>query len=215
MCTILSKHPFIGKNYDSAVDAWMMFTNNKGLIKQSAVFPPDHPLEWVSVYGSITFSQSGKEMPVSGVNEAGLVVEQATLLETVYPEQEGKPAAGSLEATQFLLDICINVEQALTALEQIAIVKTSWPIHYALFDGGGNMAVVEYLNGGKQVYEGDAAKARMLSNTGYRHEEMRIECRWTEDMFENLNEFRRPDTVWSNAYDLSRRKIYLKQAKER
>jgi hypothetical protein len=52
----------------------------------------------------------------------------------------------------------------------------------------------------------------MLTNTTYRHEEMRIECRWTEDMFENLNEFRRPDTVWSNVYDLGRRKIYLKQA---
>lgn len=212
MCTILSKHLFIGKNYDSVVDIGMMFTNKKGLIKQSAVFQPDRPLEWVSAYGSITFSQSGKEMPVSGVNEAGMAVEQATLRETVYPEHEGKPAAGSLEATQFLLDTCINVEQALAALERIAIVKTSWPVHYALFDGGGNMAVVEYLNGKKRVYEGDAAKGRMLTNTVYRHEEMGLECLWTEDMFEALNEFRRPDTVWSNVYDLGRRKIYLKQA---
>ena len=106
MCTIIAKNKLIGKNYDSIVDLGMLFTNKRGQIKSSAVFPPEQPLEWVSCYGSITFSQSGKELPVCGMNEKGLVVEQATLQSSAYPETEGKSALSSLEMTQYLLDTC-------------------------------------------------------------------------------------------------------------
>jgi hypothetical protein len=71
MCTILSKHPFIGKNYDSVVEQDDVH-KQKGLIKQAAVFPPDRPLEWISAYGSITFSQSGKEMPSAASTKQAL-----------------------------------------------------------------------------------------------------------------------------------------------
>jgi hypothetical protein len=211
MCTILSKSQFIGKNYDSAAGTGMMFTNKKGLIKQAAVFPPGRPVEWVSAYGSITFSQSGKEYPVGGINEAGLVVEQATLPEAGYPEHQGKPLASSLETTQYLLDTCRSVDQALDALERFSITKTSWPVHYALFDSSGAAAVVEYLAGKKQVYRGEADGSLLLTNTGYREEKPQIECHSSEEMFTVLEEYRRPDTVWSNVYDTGERKLYLKR----
>ena len=212
MCTIISKNHLIGKNYDSAVDTGMMFTNKRGLIKSSAVFPSGQSLEWVSVYGSITFSQSGKEMPVSGVNEAGLVVEQATLLSSVYPEYQRKPVASCLEATQYLLDTCNSVEQALDALDRIDIAKASWPIHFVLFDPDGNRAIVEYLQGDKTVYRGCTKKSMVVDNTEYEQQECRMELISITDTFEHLEELRVKDTVWSHVYDLEAQKIYLKSA---
>jgi penicillin V acylase-like amidase (Ntn superfamily) len=75
MCRIIAKGNLIGKSFDSIVKAGMIFTNKRGQIKSAAVFPPERPLEWVSLYGSVTFSQCGKEFPVSGINERGLVAE--------------------------------------------------------------------------------------------------------------------------------------------
>lgn len=132
MCTIISRDQFIGKNLDSIVDTGMLFTNKRGLTKKAAVFPPDRPLEWTAAYGSITFCLSGKEMPACGINETGFVAEQATLPVAEYPALAGKPSASILEATQFLLDTCSSVEQALAALDSITITKTSWPVHFAL-----------------------------------------------------------------------------------
>lgn len=211
MCTIIMKNHFIGKNLDSVVSEGMLFTNKRGLIKKAAVFPPDHPLEWVTSYGSITFSLSGKEMPACGVNEAGLVVEQATLPSGIYPEQEGKPLAGILEATQFLLDTCSSVEQALIVLEQFDIIKSSWPVHLALVDSCGNMAVVEFLQGKKVIREGITQKARLLANTEYQHQEIQMECTSEGEMFSRLEDEIRQDTIWSNVYDLRERKLYLKR----
>lgn len=215
MCTIIMKSHLIGKNFDSVVNVGMMFTNKRGLVKNAAVFPPDRPLEWVSSYGSISFSLSGKEMPACGVNEAGLVVEQATLPEGVYPkEQEGKPLAGILEATQFLLDTCSNVEQALIALEQFDVVKSSWPVHLALVDSCGNMAVVEFLQGRKVILRGTTETARLLTNTEYQHQEIQMECTSAEEMFSRLEDERRQDTIWSNVYDLRSRKLCLKRSND-
>lgn len=210
MCTIITKNHLIGKNYDSVVNTGMLFTNKRGLIKNAAVFPPDRPLEWVSSYGSITFSQSGKEMPVSGINETGLIVEQATLPSTVYPEYQSKPVASSLEATQYLLDTCSSVGQALEALELINVSKSSWPIHFALIDGEGNRAFVEFLLGEKKVCQGDVLEAAIMDNTEYKKQGCRMELRTVEEAFENLEELRAKTTVWSNVYDLEERKFYLK-----
>jgi hypothetical protein len=192
----------------------MIFTNKRGLIKQAAVFPPDRPLEWVSIYGSITFAQSGKEYPVSGVNEAGLIVEQATLPPAQYPEHQGKPLASSLEATQYLLDACGSVEQALDALERFTIAKTSWPVHYMLLDGSGTAAVVEFLEGQKQIHRISSAEGTLLANTLYSTKKPQYDCDSAENMLKELEKYRRPDTVWSNVYDLGSRKLYLKRRQD-
>ena len=42
-------------------------------------------IAWTSKYGSATFNQYGREFPMGGMNEAGLVVESMMLFETEYP----------------------------------------------------------------------------------------------------------------------------------
>ena len=209
MCTIIAKGNLVGKNFDSIVKTGMIYTNKRGQIKSAAVFPPERALEWVSVYGSLTFSQCGKEFPVGGINESGLVVEQATLRSSGYPESGGKPIASSLEVTQYLLDTCKSVEQALAALDRIAISVSSWPIHFALFDSGENRAVVEYLNGEKKVYQGYPDQAIVIDNTEYQVQQCKLELKSEGDLFEHLSELKAKDTVWSNGYDLRERKLLL------
>jgi len=210
MCTIIIKDHLVGKNYDSAAYSGMVFTNKRGLIKSSSVFPPDRPLEWVSSYGSITFSQSGKEFPVSGINEAGLVVEQATLPAAQYPDQEDMPSASSLQTTQYLLDTCGSVDQALDTMKRFTIVRTSWPVHFALIDSRGDCAVVEYLEGKKKVFRSGTDRAILINNEPFSENEPKIDCRQPDDMFEILKASERQETVWSNVYDSRRRTVCVK-----
>lgn len=210
MCTIIAKNHFIGKNFDSVVNTGMIFTNKRGLIKTAAIFPPEIPLEWVSLYGSITFSQSGKEYPVCGMNECGLVVEQATLKSTVYPDQDGNPAASSLEMTQFLLDTCSNIGQALDALARAVIVTTSWPVHFALFDREGNRVIVEFLKGEKKIYQEKSSESIVMDNTEYLQRNCLLELRTVGEVFETLDELRARDTIWSAVYDLNGMKIHIR-----
>jgi penicillin V acylase-like amidase (Ntn superfamily) len=72
----------VGKNMDVFYDEGYLFSNQRNLAKTAFVLPPGKPAVWVSQYGSLTFHQSGKEFPVGGMNETGLVVEQMTLWET-------------------------------------------------------------------------------------------------------------------------------------
>jgi penicillin V acylase-like amidase (Ntn superfamily) len=46
--------------------------NKRGLEKSSAV--EQSPARWTSCYGSVAFVQFGRDNPMSGMNEAGLVV---------------------------------------------------------------------------------------------------------------------------------------------
>lgn len=215
MCTIIMKDHLVGKNYDSVVKTGMIYTNQRGLIKQAAAAPPNPALDWVSSYGSITFSQAGREYPVSGMNEMGLVAEQATFPGTIYRSHGGKPAASSLEMTQYLLDTCADTEEALHALERNNIVRTSWPVHYALADSGGTMAVVEYREGTMHVYRGRTCEPQLLTNTEYRVNELQQECRDADDLAGILTYRERPDTVWTNLYDLQALEIFVKNAASR
>lgn len=94
MCTVFtgieSQCYLLGKNYDCFADGGMVFTNKRKVKRKSLVLSPEKELEWVSQFGSVTFSQSGKGMPVCGVNEKGLIVEQATFPATVYPDTTEK-----------------------------------------------------------------------------------------------------------------------------
>lgn len=231
MCTIFvgqeAGNCIVAKNYDCFVEAGMIFTNKRKVKKKSLVMPPEQEFYWTSVYGSVTFSQSGKGMPVCGMNEAGLVVEQATLPETVYPVMESKKTISCLEAIQYLLDTCENVKQAIEAFSDFNISNQSGKLHYFLIDKEGNKAIVEFLNGELHVFR-DEALIPILTNSCYEglckgktsyvseyeensfyrfkvvKDELKRNLEWTMDsVYRILYEVRRKDTVWSVVYDLA------------
>lgn len=245
MCTVIRMNSpdgfLLGKNNDNFLHQGMLFSNRKGIRKQALIAPPDTPLHWVSTYGGMSFSQCGKELPVGGMNEAGLVVEQTTLPETRYPEYRGGAAVGELQVIQYLLDTCADVAEALQALSEVEIRNPTWPLQYVLADGAGDMAIVEYLNGGMSVIRGERLRIKAVANSRY---DKAMACRlegtasFTDayeansmqrfataaellesmdpndatTVFSLLERVKRPDTVWQVVYDMNRRAIHLRTA---
>src|SRR5437660_3571671 len=81
-----SAEKIVAKSYDWDLGNGMALVNKRHVAKTAlAALPGDHPAQWTSTYGSVTFNQHGRELPVSGMNEAGLVVEIMWLDSSVYP----------------------------------------------------------------------------------------------------------------------------------
>src|SRR4029078_10666679 len=70
-----------GRNYDFEIGQGYVMTNRRGVVKHST----GGLLAWTSRYGSITFNQWGREFPMDGMNEKGLVIALMWLEGTVYP----------------------------------------------------------------------------------------------------------------------------------
>ena len=156
-----------GRNYDWNIGNGHVFENRSGLRKQSWVIPPEKPVSWVSKYGSITFNQFGKEFPLGGMNESGLVVEVMWLNETVWPSPDGRPAMNELQWVQYQLDNHATVAEVIASDRNIRIGQTSSNIHYLVADAEGNAATIEFLNGELVVHTGADLESKVLTNNTY------------------------------------------------
>lgn len=171
MCTTIrfmdNESYIAANNQDIFLEEGVIFTNNRGAKKSALIMPPEKSLEWVSKYGSISFCQCSKENPSGGMNEEGFVVTQMTLMETVYPPYDERPAVGQMQLIQYLLDTCKKVDEALDAMQRIRISQATWTIHYMLFDRDGQSAIIEFLDGKIVVYKDEDLKIKALANSIY------------------------------------------------
>jgi len=78
---------YLGKNFDYPIGSGFIFINQRNDIKTGVCIPPEKPSQWVSKYGSISFNVYGKDLPMSGMNEKGLVIE--TLWQTYFTYSPG------------------------------------------------------------------------------------------------------------------------------
>jgi choloylglycine hydrolase len=141
--------------------------NNRGIAKTASV-SDDNPARWTSTYGSVTFNQYGREFPLGGVNEAGLVVEVLWLDKTVYPSPDERAALGCLPWVQYMLDKCATAAEAFATLEEVRVVDETARVHYFIADAAGGCAVAEFLDGKAVVSAGDVdMPARALANNTY------------------------------------------------
>jgi len=101
-----------GKNLDWILDEGLLIVNKKGVSKRAMVLDPtEKTAQWVSRYGSVTFNQYGREMPMGGMNEAGLVVESLWLDNTRNPQPDERP--GLISWPQYQLDNCRTVAEVV------------------------------------------------------------------------------------------------------
>ena len=157
-----------GRNYDWITGAGMVCTNLRGLQKTSMKTSDGITISWVSVYGSITFNQYGKEFPTGGMNEKGLVVELMWLDDTKYPEPDKLPAIGVLQWIQYQLDCCATIDEIIATDSKLRITsKDGAPLHYLVADANGNVATIEFLNGKIVVHKGNDLPFPVLTNNTY------------------------------------------------
>lgn len=158
--------PVFGRNYDWSVEDGFLVTNKRGAVRFSA--RADDPATWVSRYGSVTFNQYGRGIPMGGMNEAGLVVECMWLRSTVYPEPDDRPAVGELGWVQFQLDNAATVGEVVAKDSLIRIDGgNSSPLHFLVSDREGGCAAIEFLGGKSVVHREDGLPWRALANSEY------------------------------------------------
>ncbi len=65
-----------------------MILNKRGVSKTAAIAAEaveGEPVSWISQFGSVTFNYVGREFPMVGINEAGLVVAALGTRWSEYP----------------------------------------------------------------------------------------------------------------------------------
>ncbi len=159
---------YYGRNFDFPVGEGLIQINERNMVKQAMVLPSDKPFSWVSLYGSITFNQVGREFPYGGMNEAGLVVEQMWLDGTRYPEEDERFALNELQWVQYQLDRAATLQQVIDSDTLLRISDRPFAyLHFLVTDAQGNSAVIEFLDGTMVVHRGEELPVAVLTNSTY------------------------------------------------
>ena len=120
----------------------------RGMQRHGEVGP--NSVRWISKYGSVIAS-------ADGMNEKGLVANLLWLVESRYPEYDGKQTGLTVAAwVQYMLDNYASVAEAVSAMqaEPFVVVSSTIPgtdrfttVHLSLSDASGDNAVFEYIDG--------------------------------------------------------------------
>jgi choloylglycine hydrolase len=164
--------PVVGKNYDWSVGDGLVIVNKRGVHKTAAQYRDEKfgkPIRWTSKFGSVTFNQFGRELPMGGMNEAGLVVELLMLTESVYPDSDSRPSISMLQWVQYQLDNFSTTEEVIESNSQLRILPPlAGPgMHYFVCDQAGNCATIEFLKGELVYRSGENLPVKVLANSTY------------------------------------------------
>jgi len=162
--------PVFGRNLDWYVGDGLVVINKRGVEKTAITGPDgrDNLLSWTSKYGSATFNQHGREFPLGGMNETGLIVETMVLEDTEYPSPDSRPEVQTLQWVQYQLDNFSTIEEVISGQSQIRIREIADPgLHFLVCDRMGNCATIEFI-GKKAVYHTkETMPVKALTNSIY------------------------------------------------
>ena len=144
-------------------------------------------VKWTSKYGSVI--ASGYDVSTTdGMNEAGLAANVLWLVESSYPDYDGKSPGLSMAAwAQYVLDNFATVEEAIRVLEKnpFTIVTDSVPgeerlatLHLSLSDASGDSAIVEYIDGKQVIHHG--RQYQVMTNSPTFDEQLALNAYWTQ-----------------------------------
>ena len=157
-----------GRNYDWWIEHCLIVVNKRGVAKSA--FTEKNPAKWISKYGSVTFNQYGREFPLGGMNEAGLVIECMWLRQTEYPVTDSRPELPELQWMQFHLDTSSTVDEVIASDKKVKItVRNAQPIHFLVCDRKKGSAVIEFIEGRMKAYTGDNLPVSALTNNTYEY----------------------------------------------
>lgn len=158
----------LGQNYDFALTHAGIFINQSGYIKTSLVNHPKNEFSWVSKYGSLTFSQFGQELPASGINEKGLIVQMLWNFDEpiLQPKNENGAYLNELQWVQYQLDNFQTTDEVKANLHKIEIEKTIADLHYVICDKV-QCLLIEYVDGKLTIFSEDEYYPRTITNNSY------------------------------------------------
>lgn len=154
-----------GRNYDWSIEHCLIIVNKRS-VKKTAL-TEDNPAQWISKYGSITFNQYGREFPLGGMNEAGLVIECLWLESTKYPQADSRFGLSDLQWIQYQLDNFARVDEVIASNKDVRITVRSTPLHFLVCDRSGRAATIEFLDGTMVVHTREDLPVSVLTNSTY------------------------------------------------
>lgn len=157
-----------GRNFDWHTGHCLIMVNKRGVSKIADSPVGHNPAKWVSKYGSVTFNQYGREFPLGGMNEAGLVIECMWLRPAQYPAADARAELSELQWIQYQLDNCATVAEVIDGDETVRIAADGpAPLHFLVCDAEGEAAAVEFLEGKMVVHTGKDLPVTALTNSTY------------------------------------------------
>jgi len=207
----------LAKNFDWFIGDGFLIINNRGVTKSAFLLNDAQTVKWKSRYGSITFNQLGKEFPLGGMNEKGLVIEELNYSLSKYPPAK-TANVNELQWIQYHLDNSQSVQEVLENLEEITISPLLFKLHYFLCDRSGEVAIIEFLEGEVKYYSGEEIIVPVLTNNSYenslkylRHHEGFGGSRTVSDGSESPERFVRAATLIRN-YDSATNRSVISDA---
>jgi len=143
----------LGQNYDFALGDGAIFVNASGKEKTSLAEGDQRPLKWRATYSSVVFSQFGKEMPISGMNEKGLVVQGLWNEDASYPPVNRQTSASlnELQWIQYQLDTAGSVADVERSLAATPIHQDYASLHYVVCEASGACALIDFDEIGTRI----------------------------------------------------------------
>jgi penicillin V acylase-like amidase (Ntn superfamily) len=163
--------PVYGRNFDWTLGDGHIVINKRSVAKTAISDQPGdvgNRLSWVSKYGSATFNLFGREFPLGGMNEAGLVVESMMLDKTQYPPKDSRPEIVVSQWIQYQLDNNSRVEDVIASDSKIRIqASRDSKLHFFICERSGICATIEFI-GGELIYHTDERiPVKTLTNSTY------------------------------------------------
>jgi choloylglycine hydrolase len=162
-----------GRSYDWSFGEGYIMINKRGQFKTAFTYWEENKnnlASWTSKYGSVTFVQYGREIAFDGMNEAGLVVSELWLEESVYPSADTRSSISLDQYVQYLLDNFSTVDEIISSDTVIRIRPTPsgfTKIHFFIADSSDNCMVVEFLNGKMVYHTKDSMPVKAITNNTY------------------------------------------------
>ncbi len=169
---VASDETVCGANLDWPEDLeGYVLVNPRGLEKTfvpwSGFGPSEHdgePPTWVAKYASVTLTCFGRDFIEGGMNEQGLIIEQANLA-SVYPPDDGRPGVSSQQWMQYALDSFRDVGEVVEHLGDVRQDGEGW--HFLVLDRSGDWAVVEFIDGSHVVHRAGRHEFGIITNATY------------------------------------------------
>jgi penicillin V acylase-like amidase (Ntn superfamily) len=162
--------PVFGRNFDFSAGQGQVQVNLRNQRKTSFPVGTEKPFAWISRFGSLSFNQHGREFPYGGMNEAGLVIAQMMHSNDSarYPDCDERGGLTELQWIQYQLDVSATVADVIASDATVRISNASIaPLHFLAADAGGDVAVIEYLDGKTVVHRGKDLAFAALANDPY------------------------------------------------
>lgn len=166
-CLSMEDRALLAKNLDWPIDDGLILVNRSG-VRKSSFSMTDSTFSWTSLYSSITFNQFGRELPLGGMNEEGLVVEELNMPAVPATMNQAKHTLNEFQVVQYMLDNFRSLDEIEAGMTDFQILPLLLSLHYLIMDRKGNSMIMEYNGSRFNFYRPAENGIAILSNNPYR-----------------------------------------------